>query len=139
MEPERLYQTSFFTLDDPSDQSKKTSVWNRGGATAQLHAGASDFLSKDFLRKYMHYAKNKAKPSLTEAAMADISEAYTEMRSKQTRQNLPVTARSLETLIRLSSAHAKARLSGTVDVSDVQVPSAPRIKSYSPYPLSFLC
>ena len=83
--------------------------------------GSSDFLTKAFLRKYMHYAKNKAKPSLSEDAMTDISEAYTEMRSKQTRQNLPVTARSLETLIRLSSAHAKARLSTTVDKIDVKV------------------
>lgn len=121
MEPEPLYSTSFFTLDDPADQSKNTSVWNRGGNAAQIHSGASDFLTKDFLRKYMHYAKNKAKPTLTEIAMTNISDAYTQMRAKQTRQNLPVTARSLETLIRLSSAHAKARLSSTVEELDVEV------------------
>ena len=43
------------------------------------------------------------------------------MRSKQSQKNLPVTARSLETLIRLASAHAKARLSYSVDDCDVEV------------------
>ena len=42
------------------------------------------------------------------------------MRSKQNQKNLPVTARSLETLIRLSSANAKARLCQSVDDEDVE-------------------
>jgi DNA replication licensing factor MCM3 len=121
MEPEPLYATSLFSIDDPSDTSKSNAIWNRGGATAQIHSASSDFLSKDFLRKYMHYAKNKPKPTLTDTAMVNISDAYTQMRAKQTRQNLPVTARTLETLIRLSSAHAKARLSNNVEESDVEV------------------
>lgn len=43
------------------------------------------------------------------------------MRSKQSQRNLPVTARTLETIIRLSSANAKARLSHSVDDCDVEV------------------
>ena len=50
-----------------------------------------------------------------------ISAAYVSMRSKQSQKNLPVTARSLETLIRLASAHAKTRLSLSVDDEDVEV------------------
>ena len=42
------------------------------------------------------------------------------MRSKQDDKTLPVTARSLETIIRLSSAHAKARLSQLVEVKDCE-------------------
>ena len=118
MEPEPLFQTSFFSLDDPSDTSKNASVWTRGG---RLYTGNGDFLTKEFLRKFIHYAKNRISPVLTDSAMNNISEAYTQMRSKQTRQNLPVTARSLETLIRLSTAHAKARLSKSVEVCDVDV------------------
>ena len=52
--------------------------------------------------------------------MEAIGAAYSEMRSKQSTRNLPVTARSLETIIRLASAHAKSRLSNTVEETDVE-------------------
>jgi hypothetical protein len=68
------------------------------------------------------YVQYNAK-SLTEPFQffQGISSAYVSMRSKQSQKNLPVTARSLETLIRLASAHAKARLSQSVEEEDVEV------------------
>ena len=53
--------------------------------------------------------------------MEQISSAYANMRAKQSQKNLPVTARSLETIIRLSSAAAKTRLSPSVEEQDVEV------------------
>lgn len=95
-----------------------TSVKNAGsggGVGEDDHEG--DVLCQDFLRKYIFYAKTK-NPTLTEPAREYIATRYSEMRSKQDNKTLPVTARSLETIIRLSSAMAKARLSTEVSLED---------------------
>lgn len=70
---------------------------------------SEDVLQQDFLRKYLHFAKTRIKPVLTEEAREEIALRYAEMRSRQDSRTLPITARSLETIIRLSSAHAKVR------------------------------
>jgi len=124
MEPEPFNQTSL-NLDEDTEE-RVTNVWQRGGrlgdrAIMQGDGRAGDILSKEFLRKYIFYAKNKPQsPKLSEEAMENISTAYANMRAKQTKQNLPITARSLETIIRLSTAHAKARLSDNVENEDVE-------------------
>jgi hypothetical protein len=122
MEPEPLDQSSALYLET-NEAPKDTVVWQRGGRGSETSRGtgdAGDVLTKDFLRKYIHYARSRVKPVLSEEAMEAISSAYAEMRSKQTPKNLPVTARSLETIIRLASAHAKSRLSSVVEESDVE-------------------
>ena len=68
---------------------------------------SDDVLQHEFLRKYLHFAKTRMKPVLTEEARECIAGRYAEMRSRQDERTLPVTARSLETIIRLASAHAK--------------------------------
>ena len=71
---------------------------------------SDDVLQHEFLRKYLHFAKTRMKPVLSEEARECIAGRYAEMRSRQDERTLPVTARSLETIIRLASAHAKVRL-----------------------------
>lgn len=76
----------------------------------------------EFMRKYIHLAKC-LKPKLTEQACEAISVEYSRLRSidmedSNTARTQPVTARSLETLIRLSTAHAKARMASKVTVAD---------------------
>ena len=72
-------------------------------------------LAPEFVKKYLEIAKCM-KPSLTEEACEMIGEEYSKLRSQDfessdVARTQPVTARALETLIRLSTAHAKARLS----------------------------
>ncbi|KAF9684170.1 hypothetical protein SADUNF_Sadunf04G0089900 [Salix dunnii] len=83
-----------------------------------------DTLTIKFLKKYIHYAKHRIQPELTDEASEQIATAYAELRSSsstaKTGGTLPITARTLETVIRLSTAHAKLKLSRKVSKSDVE-------------------
>lgn len=88
--------------------------------------GLNDCLTNEFLKKYIHYAKNTLQPILTRSASTHIIQAYTSFRSDQPdnpseAKTFPVTPRTLETLIRLSTAHARARLSQRVEKRDAKV------------------
>ena len=88
-----------------------------------------------FLKKYISYAKNPdltPVPILSEQTIDIISKAWTDLRPKElenTKKALPITVRSLETLIRLATAHAKCRLSKTVEENDAYV--ALRLLNYA--------
>jgi len=82
-------------------------------------------VSKEFMRKYIHVAK-AITPVLTGEAAGHIAEEYARLRSQEqlssdVARTSPVTARTLETLIRLSTAHAKARMSKAVELEDTEV------------------
>lgn len=83
-----------------------------------------DTLTSKFLKKYIHYAKHRIQPDLTDEASDQIAIAYAELRNASSTAKtgggtLPITARTLETIIRLSTAHAKLKLSRRVTKSDV--------------------
>ena len=83
-----------------------------------------DVLSPDFLRKYISYSR-RINPKLTNEAVAEIKEFYISLRNKSVSSTagikpIPITARQLEAIIRLSEACAKARLSPEVSIQDAQ-------------------
>lgn len=83
--------------------------------------GQKDPLSIPFLKKYVAFAKLRfAAPELTLEASEAIAEYYAELRNSAEVKSLPVTVRTLETIIRLACAHAKVRLSAFVEISDVK-------------------
>uniref|UniRef100_A0A0E0DSW4 DNA replication licensing factor MCM3 n=1 Tax=Oryza meridionalis TaxID=40149 RepID=A0A0E0DSW4_9ORYZ len=84
-----------------------------------------DRLTVKFLKKYIHYAKNLIQPRLTDEASDHIATSYAELRdgganAKSGGGTLPITARTLETIIRLSTAHAKMKLRHEVLKTDVE-------------------
>jgi DNA replication licensing factor MCM3 len=85
-----------------------------------LHgADEEGFLTLDFLKKYIGYAK-QVRPVLTEGAKDEVVQAWAELRTIEGRKSLPLTPRAFETLIRLATANAKLRLSDTVTEEDSQ-------------------
>ena len=95
------------------------------GNSGRRRAGgaATEYVTVDFLRKYIAYAKGLPAPKLTEKSIDAIAEVYTSLRQQakngDSRFSLAVTPRTLEAIIRLSTAHAKLYLKESVDPSDV--------------------
>ncbi len=74
-------------------------------------------IDKDTLRKYVSYAKARIFPRLTEDAIEILKKEYVDTRNAGG-ESIPITARQLESTIRLAEAAAKARLSPIVTPED---------------------
>lgn len=79
-------------------------------------------LPAELLMTYLRYAKRYCQPSLSNAARSRIKEFYLERRKSDHAAggSMPITARQLEALIRLSEARARAELRRVVLRSDVE-------------------
>ncbi|XP_005107582.1 zygotic DNA replication licensing factor mcm3 [Aplysia californica] len=121
--------TFMLATQDPeaeADTQKETPIFEKRDTV--LHGPGrrgEKIVSMQFMRKYIHIAKY-LKPKLTRPASDFIAEEYAKLRNQDnlTQDHIartqPVTARALETIIRLSTAHAKARLSKSVELVDAQ-------------------
>lgn len=85
-----------------------------------------DVIEPSLMRKYVAYAKQKIKPKLSDEAIAEIKEFYIRLRNQPQQSDsaikpIPITARQLEGIIRMSEAHAKMRLSEVVNRNDAKI------------------
>ncbi|CAK4033730.1 DNA replication licensing factor mcm3 [Lecanosticta acicola] len=131
---EQLNQTLGVGIEEEADANKPSEVYEK--FNPMLHAGVTvtvgrgsqrrtEVLSIPFIKKYIQYAKSRMKPILTKGAADHIVATYSALRNDEMegnqRKTSPMTARTLETLIRLASAHAKSRLSNRVEEKDAEV------------------
>ncbi len=78
-------------------------------------------ISPDLLRKYITYAKG-VRPTLTPEAVQRLNDFYLAMRSASESEGSPVaiTARQLESLVRVAEAHARSALRKEVKAEDAE-------------------
>lgn len=128
---ENASQALGVALHSQTDTQRPTDVYEK--FDAMLHAGVTvtsgrgankrhEVLSIPFMKKYIQYAKSRIKPVLTQEASDRIADVYVGLRNDEMegnqRRTSPLTVRTLETIIRLATAHAKARLSNRVEERD---------------------
>jgi replicative DNA helicase Mcm len=89
------------------------------GYTPAVASGGAPF-SPDLLKKYIAYARRHIRPILSNDALRTLEDFYVRVRKQGEEPDapVPITARQLEALVRLSEAAAKARLSPVVSVED---------------------
>jgi len=83
-------------------------------------------LDAAFLRKYISYAKQRVRPKMTQDALEEIKSYYMKMRSsggegEEAIKAIPISARQLEALVRLTEASARTRLSKEATKKDAKV------------------
>lgn len=136
---QQAYQT--LSVDEEvrnSTEARTSAVWAApsnapGSAASRPVSGQSNtnqnekLLNIEFVRKYIQYAKERT-PILTDEASRKIVSVYSALRNDELagnqRRTSPITARTLETLIRLSTAHAKCCLRERILEEDAEVAEA---------------
>lgn len=80
------------------------------------------------LKKYLAYSKQKIFPKLTDSAVEELKDYYLKMRASGISEggvkSIPISARQLEGLVRLSEASARLRLSPKVTKKDAKKATA---------------
>ena len=111
-------------LGDTSPFEKYNPLLHSGVTGSGRSTDKKEVLSIAFIKKYIQYAKSRIHPVLTKGAAEWIVNVYSSLRNDELSGNQkrtsPLTARTLETLIRLATAHAKSRLSSKVEERDAE-------------------
>ncbi|HEV2231470.1 MAG TPA: minichromosome maintenance protein MCM, partial [Thermoplasmata archaeon] len=91
------------------------------GYAPSVASGGAPF-SPDLLKKYIAYARRNIRPVLSADALRTLEDFYVRVRKQGEEPDspVPITARQLEALVRLSEAAARARLSDVVSVEDAE-------------------
>lgn len=111
-----------FVIEDKPDREKDKKL-----ASHILHIHKDNSIpfeiDPELLRKYIAYARKEVHPKLTKEAIVVLQEFYVGMRGGVDGEEdapVPITARQLEALVRLSEANARIRLGDEVTDYDAK-------------------
>ncbi|ORD97529.1 MCM2 [Hepatospora eriocheir] len=76
-------------------------------------------INQDLLKKYILYAKNNIVPIIASFDIKKITRLYSDLRKESLHSGIPITARHIESIVRISEAFAKLRMSSTVSKTDI--------------------
>ncbi|CAG0905356.1 unnamed protein product [Cyprideis torosa] len=86
---------------------------------------------EDLLRKYILYAREKVHPKLTQTDSEKVAKLYSELRRESMNTgSIPITARHIESMIRLTEAHARMHLRDCVRDDDVNMAIRVMLESF---------
>lgn len=116
-----------FPVRDMPDKTKDEKLATFLLSLHKEQQGKEGIIDPERIKKYVAYAKQSCFPKLTEAAVIELKAYYVKMRGgdderseQQAIKSVPITARQLEALVRLSEASARSRLSEKVTRMDAQ-------------------
>src|SRR3989344_8784543 len=114
-----------FPIRDIPDKERDAEIAIHVLETTQIKESYKDTITSEFLKKYISYIKQRIKPTLTKQAINEIKNFYVSLRNSNKTDNqlikpIPISARQLEGLIRLTEASARLRLSTKATKEDAE-------------------
>ena len=115
-----------FPVRDVPDKNKDEKLASFILGMHRDQEGKKGIIDEEMIKKYIAYARQQCRPTLTDSAIAEIKEYYVKMRGgtdssdEKAYKPIPITARQLEALVRLSEASARVHLSKNVTKRDAQ-------------------
>ncbi|GAA5930875.1 hypothetical protein JCM1841_001960 [Sporobolomyces salmonicolor] len=116
----------YLVLDKIDDKSDRMLARHLVGLYLEdkPQTAGKDIMKIEDLSAYISFARNHVHPVLTHIASQALVQAYVEMRNagadaRSNDRRITATTRQLESMIRLSEAHARMRYSEQVEIEDV--------------------
>lgn len=111
-------------VKDSIDVAEDTRMANFILSNHQQMAAAAEPANKptipqELLKKYILYARSSIHPAIAQIDSKKISHLYSELRKEGFSSGIPITVRHVESIIRISEAYAKLRLSTQVSKADI--------------------
>ena len=112
---------SLYSIPTSADGTTDAAARARPDQEMTTELIATNTLTKDFLARYISYARKYVSPTIPETLVGILVQEYQKMRSMgNSKATITATPRQLESMIRIAESVAKMRLSSTVEVSDVE-------------------
>lgn len=113
-----------FTIKDLPDEARDTAMATHILNLHQTPDIKEPEIPSNLLKKYIAYARQNIHPKLSDGALEEIKDYYVRMRlsggSEEGIRTIPISARQLEALVRLSEASARVRLQNRVTRKDAK-------------------
>ncbi|KAI8437461.1 hypothetical protein MSG28_011784 [Choristoneura fumiferana] len=88
-------------------------------------------ISQDLLKKYIVYARENVRPKLQNMDQDKVAKMYSQLRQESLATgSLPITVRHIESVIRMSEAHARMHLRAQVAEEDVNMAIRTMLESF---------
>ncbi len=118
-----LFQDDY--VIEPDHQAKEDMTSTEVFEKYNPMGGNKNIVTREFLKKFISYVKYLKAPELSNEAIEMAASSYSSLRvlasDPHRNVSLPITVRTLETIIRLATAHAKLRMSKMVQEEDVEI------------------
>jgi len=112
-----------FTMRDLPDKVRDSKIAQHVLGSSQMSFEPE--INANLMKKFIAYAKQRVFPKMTDGAIEEIKKFYVGLRNAESVEGgvlkpIPVSARQLEALIRLSEGSARIRLSNKVTKKDAR-------------------